>query len=187
MNRSCLHHVIVLIALLHFFHELNTLDACWIVVDVWSNRGRCRQESAYLSWMWCLYNDDCLGYRHDYSIFYQLPNSNLFTHHALYSWEKPLVNPTAPGSTLPSYCFLIYFFAIFVFRSTKPKTQKYIAAYLLFLFCVLERSISPTYHYLIYLITVESVTTSLSRRVASVCCLCAGAAYWVVVILLLVR
>ena len=25
-----------------FFHELNTLDACWIAVDVWS-----RQESVY--------------------------------------------------------------------------------------------------------------------------------------------
>ena len=73
--------------LLHYsvFHELNTLDACWIAVDVWSNRGRCRQESVYLSWTWCLYNDHHLRYRHDYSIFYQLANSNFFTHHALYS------------------------------------------------------------------------------------------------------
>ena len=31
-----LHHVILLKALL-CFHELNTLDACWIAVDVWSN------------------------------------------------------------------------------------------------------------------------------------------------------
>jgi hypothetical protein len=31
------------------FRELNTLDACWIVVDGWSNSSRCRQESAYLS------------------------------------------------------------------------------------------------------------------------------------------
>ena len=30
-----------------FFHELNTLDACWIAVDVWSNSSRCRQESVY--------------------------------------------------------------------------------------------------------------------------------------------
>ena len=30
-----------------FFHELNTLEACWIVVDVWSNSSRCRQESVY--------------------------------------------------------------------------------------------------------------------------------------------
>ena len=30
-----------------FFHELNTLDACWISVDVGSNSSRCRQESVY--------------------------------------------------------------------------------------------------------------------------------------------
>ena len=30
-----------------FFHELNTLDACWIAVDVWSNSSRCSQESIY--------------------------------------------------------------------------------------------------------------------------------------------
>ena len=30
-------------------YELNTLDACWIAVDVWSNSSRCRQELVYLS------------------------------------------------------------------------------------------------------------------------------------------
>ena len=30
-----------------FLHELNTLDACWIAVDVWSNSSRCRKESVY--------------------------------------------------------------------------------------------------------------------------------------------
>ena len=30
-------------------YELNTLDACWIAVDGWSNSSRCRQESVYLS------------------------------------------------------------------------------------------------------------------------------------------
>ena len=30
-------------------YELNTLDACSIAVDVWSNSSRCRQESVYLS------------------------------------------------------------------------------------------------------------------------------------------
>ena len=38
--------VILLKALLCSF-ELNTLDACWIAVDVWSNSSRCRQESIY--------------------------------------------------------------------------------------------------------------------------------------------
>ena len=31
-------------------HELNTLDACWIAVDVWSNSSRCRK-----------YQSTCLG------------------------------------------------------------------------------------------------------------------------------
>ena len=43
-----LHDVILLKALLCSY-ELNTLDACWIAVDVWSNSSRCRQESVYLS------------------------------------------------------------------------------------------------------------------------------------------
>ena len=30
-------------------YELNTLDACWIEVDVWSNSSRCRIISIYLS------------------------------------------------------------------------------------------------------------------------------------------
>src|SRR3954468_12295911 len=43
-----LHHVILLKALLCFL-ELNTLEACWIAVDEWSNSSRCKQESVYLS------------------------------------------------------------------------------------------------------------------------------------------
>ena len=43
-----LHHDILLKALLCSY-ELNTQDACWIAVDVWSNSSRCRQESVYLS------------------------------------------------------------------------------------------------------------------------------------------
>ena len=41
-------------------YELNTLDACWIAVDVWSNSSRCRIVSVYLSWTWCLYTWSCL-------------------------------------------------------------------------------------------------------------------------------
>ena len=43
----CLHHVILLNALLCSY-ELNILDACWIAVDVWSNSSRCRHDSVYL-------------------------------------------------------------------------------------------------------------------------------------------
>ena len=38
----------------------NTLDACWIVVDEWSNSSRCRIVSIYLSRTWCLYTWSCL-------------------------------------------------------------------------------------------------------------------------------
>src|SRR3954469_25897654 len=48
MSLSPLHHVILLKELLCSY-ELNTLDACWIAADVWSNSSRCRQESVYLS------------------------------------------------------------------------------------------------------------------------------------------
>ena len=80
------------------FRELNTLDACWIAVDGWSNSSRCRQD-----WSSCLgrdsyIHDHCLEYRHNYALFYQLPNSNLFTHHMLSSREKPLVKTMPLGS-----------------------------------------------------------------------------------------
>ena len=42
------HHVILLNTLLCSY-ELNTLDACWILVDVWSNSSRCRIVLIYLS------------------------------------------------------------------------------------------------------------------------------------------
>ena len=43
-----LHHVILPNVLLCSY-EHNTLDACWIAADVWSNSSRCRIVSVYLS------------------------------------------------------------------------------------------------------------------------------------------
>ena len=51
-------------------------------------------------------------------MFYQFPNSNLFTHRMLFYREKPLVKSMAPGVYFPSY----------IFRSIKPKIQKYLTA-----------------------------------------------------------
>jgi hypothetical protein len=42
-------------------------------------------------------HDHCLRYRHNYSLFCQLPNNNLFTHRMLFSQEKPLVETMALG------------------------------------------------------------------------------------------
>ena len=64
-----------------------------IVVDVelfWSTNLGC---GAYI-------HDHFLGYRHNYLLFYQLPNSNLFTQRMLFSREEPLVKTMALGLLL---------------------------------------------------------------------------------------
>ena len=66
------------------------------VVDAKSFRSTCLGRDAYI-------NDHCVGYCHDYSFFYQLPNSNLFIHHMLFSREKSLVKTMPPGLS-----FIIY-------------------------------------------------------------------------------
>ena len=63
---------------------------------------------------------------------------------------------TAPVSLLIIFAFAIYFFA-FIFSFIKPKIQKYLAA--LYFVCGLF---------------ILSITTPLSRRLASICYLCAG-------------
>ena len=100
----------------HYSVLLNTLDACWITVDGWSNSSRCRQESVYLHmdvmhiYMIIAFND-C----HNYALFYQLPNSNLFTHRMLYLREKPLANTMAPGSIHLYICKRYYYLAAFIY------------------------------------------------------------------------
>ena len=49
-----------------------------IVVDTESFRSTCLGRHAYI-------HDHCLGHRHDYLLFYQLPNNNLSTHRMLFS------------------------------------------------------------------------------------------------------
>ena len=45
-----------------------------------------------------------------------------------FSLEKPLVKSTAPGSLLYYICFCDLFSYAFIFKSIKPKIQKYLAA-----------------------------------------------------------
>ena len=52
-----------------------------IVVDAGRSRSTCIGRDAYI-------HDHCLGYRHDYLLFYQLPNSNLSTHRMLFSMRE---------------------------------------------------------------------------------------------------
>ena len=77
-----LHHVILLKALLSSF-GLNTLDACWIAVDVWSNSSRCRKYRSTCFGRDAYRYNHCHRYRHDFTRFYQLRDNNLFTHRLL--------------------------------------------------------------------------------------------------------
>src|SRR5215216_4456280 len=95
-----------------------------------------------------------------------------------FSREKPLVKPTAPGSLLNIFAFAIYF-SLLLFSDLyfqKPK----IPCCNLFVF-ILSRvpaiSIYPKYYKNIYPFTCEGLTTPLLRRVASICYLCAGVVY----------
>ena len=123
-------HVILLKALLCSY-ELNTLDACWIVVDVWSNSSR-RQESVYLSRTWCLYTWSYLDI-----LITMLNSINCSTVICsptvilMLSWEKPLVKPMAPGSIFHHISFRSTLFLQSLLSNLYHKNTKNI--YLIFL------------------------------------------------------
>ena len=106
-----LHHVILLKALLCSF-GLNTLDAWWIAVDVWSNSSRCRKYRS------TCFARDAYRYNHCIHIVTTLRGSINFSTVIcsptvyLLSWEKPLVNTTAPGSIHIHHLHLRFYFAL---------------------------------------------------------------------------
>ena len=120
-----------------------------IVVDVEPFRSTFLGCDAYI-------HDHCLGYHHDYSLFYQLPNSNLFTHHMLFSWEKPLVKTMALG------LFLSYYFQIYKIKNTKiPCCNLFVFTlfYVLVIFYIYLYQISPLQ------VTMKGLSTPLSHWV----------------------
>src|SRR3990170_811524 len=124
-----------------------------IVVDAGRSRSTCLEHDAYI-------HDHCLGYHHDYLLFYQLPSSNLSTHRMLFSREKPLVKTMPPGSTL-----------------SFTKTLKILAAILFYLFYFLFLFNLSIYHIqfnlAIYRREIDNLSFALGARV---CCLCAHTA-----------
>ena len=100
------------------------------------------------------------------------------------SREKPLVKPTAPRSSFLYICLAIYFFLAFIFRSIKPKIQKYLAAIYSYLFYLafdlsIYHNFYPVNLTIFGTITRKGLTTPLTRRVVSICSLCEGAVYMV--------
>ena len=153
-----------------------------IVVDACRGCSTCHGHDAYS-------HGHCLRYRHNLVLFYQLLNSNLFTHRMLFSREEPLVKSTFPGSIFPSYIFIsillfafvIYFFLAFIFISIKPKIQNTLLHFISIYFIWHSTyQIITTFSRLRTIsgaVTWKGLTTPLTRRVASICSLCAGTVY----------
>ena len=119
-----LHHVILPNALLCSY-ELNTLDACWIAIDVWSNSSRCRQESVYFVTDVMPIYMIMPRYSHNYSLFYQLLDSNSFTHRNTYAILREATSETyGPRVYLLSYKFSIYFYLHLLFSNHIIKIPK---------------------------------------------------------------
>ena len=89
------------------------------------------------------------------------------------------MKPTAPASVLYYICLSDLFLFAFIFRSIKPKTQKYLAAiycYLFYLAFPRDLFIQSTTIFT-YPFTHEGLTTPLLCQVRSICSLCAGDVY----------
>ena len=90
-------------------NQIEIFGVSLIAADVWSNSSRCRQESVYLSWTWCLYNDHCLDIVMSIWSSINFPIVFCYSIVCYFSWEKPLVKSTAPESLLIIFAFAIYF------------------------------------------------------------------------------
>ena len=75
-------------------------------------------------------------------------------------------------------CLRDLFLFAFIFRSINPKTQKYLTEfYLLLVASINILQFYPTNLTISGTITQKGLTTPLTRRVASICSLCAGTVY----------
>ena len=127
---SCLKRYFVLLNLILQMHAGQRSMNGLIVVDAESFRSTCLGRDAYI-------HDHCLGYRHNYALFYQLLNNNLFTHRMLSfnreaSSENYAPRVYFPSCKFPIYNFIFLFtsFAIFYFPFHKPKIPNTLLYYL---------------------------------------------------------
>ena len=97
-----------------------------------SNSTRCRQDWSTWHGRDAYIHNHCLGYRHNFAIFCQLLNSNLFTHRML-SFKREASSETyGPGSIFHHISFWSTILQSFTFWSLNQKTPKIF--YLLFSF-----------------------------------------------------
>ena len=102
----------------------------------------------------------------------------MFSHHLLFFWRETTSETYDPRVSFHHICLCDLFSFAFIFRSIEPKIQKYLAAINLFrdLF-ILSTTFISRYLLILRRCTRKGLTTPLTRRVASICSLCAGAVY----------
>ena len=94
---------------------------------MWSNSSRCRIVSIYLSWDVMPIYKIMPRYSHNYALFYQLLDSNLFTHCNTYAILREASSETyGPRVYLLSYLLSIYSYLHLYFCIYIIKYQKYI-------------------------------------------------------------
>ena len=117
-----------------------------IVVDAGRSRSTKLGRDAYImiiAWI-----------RHNYLKFYQLPNSNLFTHRMLFFSREATSEIYGPRVYSLSYLssrsiFIRFYFEIYYSKNPKIPCCTFS---LFILFCVIARSIYPIYYKTIYLL-----------------------------------
>ena len=94
-----------------------------IVVDAGRSRATCCGHDAYI-------HDHCLRYHHNFALFYQLLDSNLFTHHNTYAILREATSETyGPRVYLLSYLLPIYFYLHLYFLHLYYKIPKIYLSY----------------------------------------------------------
>ena len=125
-----------------------------VAVDAGRSRSTCLGHDAYI-------HDHCLGYHHNYALFYQLLNSNLFTHCMLSFKREASSENYGPRAYLLSYYFQIY----------KIKTPKIPCCNLFtfILFCTFTYLLYLSLSYLILANNHEAIDYPFIALGASIC------------------
>ena len=91
-----------------------------IIVDACRSRSTRHERDAYI-------HNHCHGYHHNFALFYQLLNSNLFTHCDTYAILREAISETyGPRVYLLSYKFSIFFYLHILLSYLYHKNTKHI-------------------------------------------------------------
>ena len=141
-----------------------------IVVDAGRSRSTWYGRDAYI-------HDHCLRYRHNFAPAVICSPTVIFL-----ILREASSETYGPWVSFHHICLCDLFSIAFIFRSIKLKIQKYLATiyFLFILFGVWSINLlelSPVRAPISGAVTRKGLTTPLTRRIAGICYLCAGAIY----------